>query len=198
MTQTYLQRIVDFKLPAYNDLPTHRFMCEELCELVNRYLGPLWPEEDKVLTQTMVQNYSKANLLPKINGRKYEREHLAYCLVISLLKVILPLKDLAKGVLLQAEHLTTEEAYSYFCKIWNANFEQLSKKLARGSEIVKCPSLSAPAAGLGLHLACQASVNQIFTRFVLLDQGYVYQVQERARLSGAKSAARTSVPETSK
>lgn len=179
MTQTYLQRIVNFKLPAYEDLPAHRFLCEELCELVNGYLGDLFPTEEKILTQSMVQNYSKADLLPPIVGRKYEKEHLAHCIVISLLKVILPLKDLATGVLLQTRQLDSATAYSYFCKIWNSSFEQLSKKLAKGSASVKIAAFTAEAASLGLHLACQASVYQILTRFVLLDQGYVRQVQKK-------------------
>lgn len=50
--------------------------------------------EDR-LTPAMVNNYIKAGLLDRANGKRYSREHLAELTIICLLKQIVSVKDAA-------------------------------------------------------------------------------------------------------
>ena len=43
-------------------------------------------EEDKLLTKTMINNYSKAGILQPIKGKKYSKEHILQMLFIYNLK----------------------------------------------------------------------------------------------------------------
>jgi len=59
------------------------YMCRQLINL----------EEGGQLTSAMVNNYIKDGLLPRADGKKYNREHLAGLTEICLLKQVLSVKD---------------------------------------------------------------------------------------------------------
>lgn len=51
-------------------------------------------EEDKILTKTMINNYSKNNLLPPPEKKKYSKEHVLLLIFIYYFKNILSIKDI--------------------------------------------------------------------------------------------------------
>ena len=74
-------------------------------------------EDEKTLTKTMVNNYSKEGILRAIKGKKYSREHLAYLTAVGILKHVLSTKDMD---LLIREELqgreSVEDGYAAFCE----------------------------------------------------------------------------------
>ena len=72
--------------------------------------------EDDALTAAMVNNYTKSGLVPRAEGKKYSREHLAYLTAICVLKRVLSAKDI--DLLLREElrdDRQVEEGYAAFC-----------------------------------------------------------------------------------
>ena len=63
------------------------FMDEQL-DSTKRY------KEDKILTKTMINNYTKNNLLPPPVKKKYSREHMLLLIFIYYFKSILSIKDI--------------------------------------------------------------------------------------------------------
>lgn len=63
------------------------FMNEELAE-TKRY------PDDKILTKTMINNYTKNNLLPAPDKKKYSKEHLLTLIFIYYFKGILSIHDI--------------------------------------------------------------------------------------------------------
>ncbi|MCD8023884.1 MAG: DUF1836 domain-containing protein [Lachnospiraceae bacterium] len=51
-------------------------------------------EEDKILTKTMINNYTKKKLLPHPVKKRYSKEHLLLLIFIYYLKDFLPLTDI--------------------------------------------------------------------------------------------------------
>ena len=51
-------------------------------------------DEDDSLTAAMVNNYTKSGLVPRAEGKKYNRDHLAYLTAICILKQVLSAKDI--------------------------------------------------------------------------------------------------------
>ena len=49
--------------------------------------------EGERLTSAMVNNYIKDGLMPRAEGKRYARPHLAYLTAICALKQVLPVKD---------------------------------------------------------------------------------------------------------
>jgi len=50
--------------------------------------------EDKLLTKTMINNYTKNNLLPSSNKKKYSKEHILLLIFIYYFKNILSISDI--------------------------------------------------------------------------------------------------------
>ena len=57
-------------------------------------------EDDKVLTKTMINNYTKAKIFPAPVKKKYSRTHLMLLIMIYHLKSVLSIKDI--GILFQS------------------------------------------------------------------------------------------------
>ena len=51
-------------------------------------------ESDKVLTKTMINNYTKNHLLPPSDKKKYSREHVFLLIMIYYLKSMLSISDI--------------------------------------------------------------------------------------------------------
>lgn len=51
-------------------------------------------EDDKILTKTMINNYTKNNLLPPSNKKKYSKEHVILLVFIYYFKSFLSIKDI--------------------------------------------------------------------------------------------------------
>lgn len=54
------------------------------------------PDEDKILTKTMINNYAKNNLLPPPEKKKYSKEHIIVLIFIYYYKSILSIGDIQK------------------------------------------------------------------------------------------------------
>lgn len=53
-------------------------------------------EDDKMLTKTMINNYTKNNLLPSPNKKKYSKEHMLLLIFIYYFKSFLSISDIQK------------------------------------------------------------------------------------------------------
>ena len=69
-------------------------------------------EEDKVLTKTMINNYSKGKLLMSVNNKKYTKEHLILMSIIYNLKGSLSINDIKSSVNKIVESNESEEKYN--------------------------------------------------------------------------------------
>ena len=63
------------------------------------------------ITSAMINNYVKDGLLPRANGKRYQKEHLVYLTAISLLKNVLTVRDMK--LLLDSEISPGEEEPFY-------------------------------------------------------------------------------------
>ena len=60
-------------------------------------------DDEELLTSAMINNYIKDKLLPRADGKKYSKEHLAGLIEICILKRVLSVRD--TGFLLQQIHM---------------------------------------------------------------------------------------------
>lgn len=70
-------------------------------------------EDDKILTKTMINNYSKDKLLKPIKGKKYSKEHILMMLLIYHLKKNLSITDIKCFLDTMAKELSGEEEGRY-------------------------------------------------------------------------------------
>lgn len=79
---------------------------------------PITLREEEKLTSSMINNYIKEGILPRANGKRYGREHLAYLTMIVRLKQILSVKDTGELIKTGMERGSIEDFYSEFVKVF--------------------------------------------------------------------------------
>ena len=63
------------------------------------------------ITSAMINNYVKDGLLPRANGKRYQKEHLVYLTAIGLFKNVLTVRDIR--LLIENLHAAGEEEVFY-------------------------------------------------------------------------------------
>lgn len=90
-----LERIEHIKS---DDIPTIDLYMDQVTTFMDKKMKKTSrnPEEDKILTKTMINNYAKNNLLPPPIKKKYSREHIMMLIFIYYFKNILSINDIQK------------------------------------------------------------------------------------------------------
>ena len=83
---------------AWEELPDIGLYMDQLISYMPRQL--IHYGEGEVLTSAMVNNYIKDGAMPRAEGKRYTRTHLAYLTALCALKQVLSVKD--AGLLLEA------------------------------------------------------------------------------------------------
>ena len=86
---------LDFILP--DDLPDIELYMDQVTRFMDQYLEKnKRSEDDKVLTKTMINNYTRNHLVPPPEKKRYSREHLILLIYIYYLKNVLSISDIQK------------------------------------------------------------------------------------------------------
>lgn len=104
-------------MPRWEELPDFELYLDQTLNLLDRYLSVFKNDESETLvTSSMVHNYVKLKLIPKPVKKRYTRKHLAYLIAITILKQVLTIPEIKKGIMHQASVSGTREAYDLFCR----------------------------------------------------------------------------------
>jgi len=88
-------------------------------------------DDDKILTKTMINNYSKDKLIPPSTNKKYSRAHMALILMVYHLKGSMAITDIGTLVgKLRNEDCSFEALYSVFTEIQQMENERLENEVA--------------------------------------------------------------------
>lgn len=79
-----------------SDIPNIDLYMDQVTTFMDKKLRRLsrCPEQDKVMTKTMINNYAKNDLLPPPIKKKYSREHVIVLIFIYYYKGILSMSDI--------------------------------------------------------------------------------------------------------
>jgi len=79
-----------------DDIPNIDLYMDQVTTFMERKLRKTarYPEEDKILTKTMINNYAKNDLLPPPVKKKYSKEHVLLLIFIYYYKGILSISDI--------------------------------------------------------------------------------------------------------
>ena len=129
--------------------------------------------DDDKLTPAMVNNYIKDGLLPRAEGKKYSRGHLAYLTVICALKQILSVKEMKVLINAGRTNKETDALYHFFRQELDAALSETAERLDESVSEEELPRL---ALGLALRsyadkLACERILEILKEKNPDLDRG---------------------------
>ena len=72
-------------------------------------------DDDKIITKTMINNYVKQGIMPAPEKKKYGKTHIAYLMVICILKQVYSIGDIGKLISETTRYFELSKAYNRFC-----------------------------------------------------------------------------------
>lgn len=106
------QRLQNFHLPRYSELPNMGLYLEQTTRYINQCLAPLSCLE---VTGAMIRNYVKMGLTAHPVKKQYYADQIAHLICITVLKSALPLDHVLLLFARQQKIYTDQTAYDYFC-----------------------------------------------------------------------------------
>ncbi len=114
--QEYIEKIMQYHCPRYEELPPVALYTDQLKELLEMYLSEFEiPGEEKFITPTMISNYVKQKIIPPPVKKKYDRDHIVYLIVIGIFKQTLNISDIGVLIRMQRRLYPVDVAYNFFC-----------------------------------------------------------------------------------
>ena len=140
-----LQRLAKLNYIKPGDVPNIDLYMDQVTTFMDEHLSDVKRyEDDKILTKTMINNYTKNDLLPPPVKKKYSKEHIYVLTFIYYLKNILSISDIQKLLnpltdkFFNKEELPDlEYIYSEIYNMEKAQIESLSKDVVERTQVAK-------------------------------------------------------------
>ena len=140
-----LQRLAKLNYIKPGDVPNIDLYMDQVTTFMDEHLSDVKRyEDDKILTKTMINNYTKNDLLPPPVKKKYSKEHIYVLTFIYYLKNILSISDIQKLLnpltdkFFNKEELPDlEYIYSEIYNMEKAQIASLSKDVVERSQVAK-------------------------------------------------------------
>ncbi len=86
---------LDLGYIAPEDIPSIELYMDQVTTFMDKYLSKnKRTDEDKTLTKTMINNYTKNDLLPPPNKKRYSKEHIILLIYIYYFKNVVSISDI--------------------------------------------------------------------------------------------------------
>ncbi len=106
------------------DIPSIELYMDQITTFMDKQLaGNKRHPEDKILTKTMINNYSKNNLLPPSDKKKYSKDHIILLIYIYYLKNFLSINDIQNLLAPMTDSYFHAESGTTMSDIYQSIFE---------------------------------------------------------------------------
>src|SRR5690554_5737839 len=123
-----LKDILTKERPAsWEEFPDIDLYKDQVVTYVSRQLISFNDEDS--LTSSMINNYIKDKLLPRADGKKYSKEHLASLIEICILKQALPVRDIGFLLHQAGEESDPELFYKKFIEDVDLSLTQVAEQI---------------------------------------------------------------------
>ena len=111
----WLKEIEAFETTPWTALPELELYMDQVITLINRGLDPMLADTDRTVTPSMINNYVKAEVLPRPLKKRYNREHLTLLSLICMLKSELSLQEIRDLFAVLTAEYPIETLYTDYC-----------------------------------------------------------------------------------
>lgn len=118
-------------IDRWEDIPDFPLYIDQVVSIIEKSLSFLKIENESIITKTMINNYVKHKLVKAPIKKKYEREQIAYFIIICLLKPVFSLEEISKLINLQKDQGELSLFYNKYCDV----FEHVLKTNHLNSEL---------------------------------------------------------------
>ena len=107
-------------LPLWEEMPDIGLYMDQVLVLMDKYIGRFLSMENKdgFITPSMINNYVKHGVMPAPKSKKYFKEHLAYLIIICLMKQALSISSIKSIIEIELKNSDIVLLYGKFCNIY--------------------------------------------------------------------------------
>ena len=161
------QALSAYRLPGWETFPALPLYMDQIIYLLNQYLtlGPMEGQE-RLVTPAMINNYVKLKIIPPPVKKRYGRTHLAYLVMVCVLKRSLNTSDIRKALPLNLEEGEVRGLYEGFLQAFEETKERFQREAGRAAQTVLTqngPSVTS----LVFRAAAAANLSQLLAEQVL-------------------------------
>lgn len=161
-----------YALPSWEDFPALPLYMDQVIYLLNQYLTflPLEDEAERQVTPAMINNYVKLKIIPAPIKKRYGRIHLAYLVVVCILKQTLNTSEIKKLIPLTLREDEVRSLYSAFVEIYHQAAIDYAGDVRQAAAPVFAQN-AIPMEHLIFQVAAVANLSKRLTEQLILLQG---------------------------
>ncbi|MGO3018470.1 MAG: DUF1836 domain-containing protein [Anaerococcus sp.] len=163
-----------FKKIDWSDIPDLGLYSDQVVDFIDNKLISFFPDTLN-LSPSMINNYVKKGILPKPIKKKYYKEHIAYLIVVIILKQTIPIAKIKEGIDLQMKIMDTEDGFNQFMQILEDAYNKIIESINDKKKIVY-EGFVADKKNISITLAINAFCFQTITTYIL-NRGGLYAEQ---------------------
>ena len=173
----------------WDKFPDIELYKDQVLSYMQRQLLP--SEDEELLTGAMINNYIKAGALPRPNGKKYGKEHLAYLTAICALKPVMSVNDLEYLLKKQNSKKDAREFYELLYSNIDSALNDAAEGIGDDLQENEIPEyiLSLALKAAGLRIVCEKLLLTIRDKDMEADR----QEKEKKAQSSAKKAQNSTI-----
>lgn len=124
-----IEKVVERSYLTSDDIPDLDLYMDQIMTLFDQHLDDNKRyEDDKLLTKTMINNYSKAKVISPVKGKKYTKEQIIQMLMIYYLKNNLTIQEIKKVLSpLYEKNIALKNIYDQFIQLKQEQTKQLQQ-----------------------------------------------------------------------
>ncbi len=167
--ESWAGTIVSFHLPRWQELPELDLYMDQVIVFSERILSNFPGDSpSKLISPSIINNYVKLGIIPQPVKKKYSRTHIAYLMMICILKQVLPISAITDLINYQLKTSSIEEVYNHFCAV-QEKATKSAVEIAHGKELFGPSDENADAMleTLVLQMAAVANSSKILAEKVI-------------------------------
>lgn len=163
------KRMEGYQLPAWEDFPALELYMDQVTALINQYLEPFETDRnsDGSVTAAMINNYVKMKIVPPPVKKRYTKVHLAYLVMVCMLKQTLSMEMIRRVIPVTLEEAEVRGIYQTFVKNQKEAFGLLLNLLSEETLSTLTEGKMEDVRDMMLQAAIFSNLSRALTRLVL-------------------------------
>ena len=154
-----LHKIQEKAVLSYEGLPDIDLYMDQVIAYLSRQ--SVSGRDSENLTAAMVNNYIKDGLLPRAVEKKYNRDHLAFLIMISRLKQVLSVRDTALLLQKETENRAVCDYFDLFQSLLYETAAEIADTPAQNDESPADVAIRLALCGYIYQLACETVLENL-------------------------------------
>ena len=146
--KNWYSKYISNTLPDFYAIPDFGLYMDQVIMLMDDYLCFDKADGEHLLTPAMINNYVKMDIMPSPIKKKYQREHIVYLIMISVMKPVISIAEIDM-IFKSKIKGDIESFYNIFCSVYSKIYQNYDPYI---SEMLKIMGGEQTADGLDLSI----------------------------------------------